>query len=305
MSRKTPLGIFKPLCQTPPMNRRDFLTTSLAAAPILTLPQIGFSQASGNRIGITDWTIGARSSLAAFDLAKASNLAAIQASFTPIPEGDETDLSTERDREAFLERSEGTGVAIASTAMGLFNKHPFKEIPEAVAWAKAGVEATHLLGVEIMLMAFFSKNDLKGDADGTAETIKRLKEVAPFAEEHGIILGLETTLSADEHLHIIDSVGSPAVQVYYDTGNSHGNGYDIEAEIRELGKELICEVHVKDTSGKIFGEGELNFVSALKALEEIGYDRWYVLEGGRVGDLSPIETMEKHAAYLREIGYSA
>ena len=64
---------------------------------------------------------------------------------------------------------------------------------------------------------------------------------------------------------------------------SHGNGYDIEKEIRQLGNELICEVHVKDKSGKIFGEGEVDFEGALQALEEIGYDRWYVLEGQKVG----------------------
>lgn len=286
------------------MNRRHFLSTALGAAALPGLPQHAFSQASGNRIGITDWTIGARSKLEAFDLAKASQLASIQASFTPVPKEGETDLSTERDREALLQKSEETGVAIASTAMGIFNKTPFKAAPEAVDWAKAGVEATHLLGIEVMLLAFFGKNDLKNDAEGTAETIKRLKQVAPLAEERGVTLGLETTIDADEHLHIIESVGSPAVQVYYDTGNSHGNGYDIEKEIRQLGRELICEVHVKDKSGQIFGEGEVDFVGALKALEEIGYDRWFILEGGKVGDFSQTETMEKHATYLRSAGYS-
>lgn len=286
------------------MDRRHFLTSSLGATTLLTLPQRAFPQATGNRIGITDWTIGARSKLEAFDLAKASRLGSIQASFTPIPKEGETDLGTERDREALLLKSEETGVAIASTAMGIFNQVPFKASPEAVDWAKAGVEATHLLGLEVMLLAFFGKNDLKNDAEGTSETIKRLKEVAPLAEERGVILALETTIDADEHLHIIDAVGSPAVQVYYDTGNSRGNGYDIEKEIRQLGRELICEVHVKDKSGEIFGEGEVDFVGALAALDEIGYDRWFVLEGGKVGDFSQTETMEKHAAYLRSIGYS-
>ncbi|MEM1443180.1 MAG: sugar phosphate isomerase/epimerase family protein [Verrucomicrobiota bacterium] len=286
------------------MNRRSFLTTAAGAAPLLTLPQFSFAQASGNRIGITDWTIGARSKLEAFDLAKKSHLASIQASFTPIPKESETDLRTEKDREALLQRSQETGVAIASTAMGVFNGSPFKSIPEAVDWAKQGVEATQRLGVGVMLMAFFGKNNLKDDEEGTAETIKRLKEVAPLAEDRNVILGLETTIDADEHLHIIDSVGSPAVQVYYDTGNSHGNGYDIEKEIRQLGSELICEVHVKDKSKKIFGEGEVDFEGALKALEEIGYDRWYILEGGKVGEFNQIETMEKHASSLRKIGYS-
>ena len=291
------------------MNRRQVLSwtlgaNALGAASLLSLPRTAFSQASGNRMGITDWTIGARSKLEAFDLAKESNLGSIQASFTPVPKEGETDLATKRDREALLQKAEETGVAIASTAMGIFNQVPFKAAPEAVDWATAGIEATHQLGIGVMLLAFFGKNNLKDDAEGTAETIKRLKQVAPLAEEKGVILGLETTIDADEHLHIIESVGSPAVQVYYDTGNSHGNGYNIEKEIRQLGKELICEVHVKDRSKKIFGQGEVDFVGALEALNEIGYDRWFILEGGKVGDFTQTETMEKHAAYLRSIGYS-
>lgn len=286
------------------MNRRHFFSGALGASSLLALPHFSLSQGTGNRIGITDWTIGAKSKLEAFDLARQSRLGSVQASFTPVPEDGETDLSTERDREALLRKSEETGVAIASTAMGIFNRVPFKAAPEAVEWAGAGVEATHQLGLEVMLLAFFGKNDLKNDAEGTAETIRRLKQVAPLAEDRNVTLGLETTIDADEHLHIIESVGSPAVKVYYDTGNSQGNGYDIEKEIRQLGRELICEVHVKDKSGEIFGQGEVDFVGALEALEEIGYDRWFILEGGKVGDFSQKETMEKHAAHLRSIGYS-
>lgn len=286
------------------MNRRHFFSSTLGAGSLLALPQFSLSQGTGNRIGITDWTIGAKSKLEAFDLARESNLASIQASFTPVPEEGETDLRTKRDRESLLRKSEETGVAIASTAMGIFNQVPFKAAPDSVEWAKAGVEATHQIGIEVMLLAFFGKNDLKNDAEGTAETIKRLKQVAPLAEDRNVILGLETTIDADEHLHIIESVASPAVKVYYDTGNSHGNGYDIEKEIRQLGRELICEVHVKDKSGELFGQGEVDFVGALKALEDIGYDRWFILEGGKVGDFSQAETMKKHAAYLRSIGYS-
>ncbi|MEM9018587.1 MAG: sugar phosphate isomerase/epimerase family protein [Verrucomicrobiota bacterium] len=247
-------------------------------------------------------TIGARSSLEAFDLAKEIGLSSIQASFDPTLGLDELDLKEERHREAILEKAESTGVAIASTAMGILNGQPFKEVPEAVGWVKEGIAVTEALGETVMLLAFFGKNDLKGDAEGTAETIRRLKEVAPVAEEKGIVLGLETTLDIDEHLHIIESVGSKAVQVYYDLGNSHGNGYDIASEIRQLGSDLICEVHCKDKGGWLFGPGEVPFAEATKALIEIGYDSWLILEGGTAEGMEKLETLQKNAEFLREIG---
>ena len=60
-----------------------------------------------------------------------------------------------------------------------------------------------------------------------------------------MIIGLENYLSADDNLKIIDRVGSPALKVYYDVGNSTDKGCDIDKEIRHLGKR-ICEFHFKD-----------------------------------------------------------
>ncbi|MGZ8899400.1 MAG: sugar phosphate isomerase/epimerase family protein, partial [Limisphaerales bacterium] len=93
-------------------------------------------------------------------------------------------------------------------------------------------------------MAQFHKGDLRGDPAGVARTIDLLRELAPRAEKAGVVFGLENYLSAVENLRIIEQVGSPAVQVYYDVGNSFDMGFDIYKEIRGL-KGHICEVHAK------------------------------------------------------------
>lgn len=95
-----------------------------------------------------------------------------------------------------------------------------------------------------------------------------------------MILGLENTLTARQNLEIIDRVGSEMVQVYYDVGNSTGNGYDVPGEIRMLGKDLICEIHLKDRKSRLLGgpEGEVDFPAVAAACKAIGYDKWYVLE---------------------------
>ena len=76
----------------------------------------------------------------------------------------------------------------------------------------------------IALLAFFSKGDIKDKPQEQAEVIRRLKQVAPEAEKAGVILGIESWLNADEHLRILDAVGSPAVQVYYDVANMEKHG---------------------------------------------------------------------------------
>ena len=134
------------------------------------------------------------------------------------------------------------------------------------------------MGVGVILLAIFGEGDIKGDEAGTREVIRRLKIAAPVAEKAGVILGIESWLSAEEHVEILDAVGSPNVQVYYDVANSHKMGYDIYEEIRWLGKARICEFHCKE-NGYLLGTGPIDFAKVREAIEDIDYRGWVVIEG--------------------------
>jgi sugar phosphate isomerase/epimerase len=135
------------------------------------------------------------------------------------------------------------------------------------------------MNLKVILVAFFARGDLKNDKPGTEEVIRRLKEIAPKAEKAGVYLGIESWLSAPEHLYILDNVASPNVRVYYDVGNSFKMGYDIYREIRELGSQRICEFHAKDYAAKGFGNGDIDFAEIRRAIDFIDYKGWIHLEG--------------------------
>ena len=92
------------------------------------------------------------------------------------------------------------------------------------------------------------------------------------------MLGIESWLSAPDHLRILDAVGSRSVQVYYDLANSTQMGYDILAEIRQLGRDRICEFHAKE-NGFLLGQGRIDFPAVRKAMDDIGYSGWIQIEG--------------------------
>ncbi|HMA53345.1 MAG TPA: TIM barrel protein, partial [Acidobacteriota bacterium] len=121
---------------------------------------------------------------------------------------------------------------------------------------------------------------------------------APKAEARGIVLALESYLSAADNLKILARVGSPAVQVYYDVGNSQDVGYPILDEIRELGSRIV-EVHAKDAKD-LYGKGSMDFPAVRKALEGIGYKGWFVLEGTKM-PLGVEESVRYDADYLRAV----
>ena len=136
------------------------------------------------------------------------------------------------------------------------------------------------------------------DVEGADAVVQRLKKVAPRAEKAGVTLGIESWLSADQHMDIIERVGSPAIKVYYDVANSNKAGYDIYNEIRRLGK-LICEFHAKDYDD-LYGKGSIDFKLVREAMDDIGYRGWFVMEGTKM-PLGVEESCRYDAEYLRGV----
>jgi sugar phosphate isomerase/epimerase len=196
------------------------------------------------------------------------------------------------------------GITFHSIAIGMLNQFPLAEEPRTAVWLVDAIDAAGALGADNVLLAFFGNGDLRWrnpegefvdesrdgfasfrlDEGKVSSVVDTLTQVEPRAREAGVILGLENTLSARQNLDIIERVGSEWLQVYYDLGNSTGNGYDVPGEIRLLGSPRICEVHLKDWNTPLLGseDGTVDMPAAASALGDIGYDRWLVLEtGGR------------------------
>jgi sugar phosphate isomerase/epimerase len=156
------------------------------------------------------------------------------------------------------------------------------------------------VGVKVVLLAFFSKGDLAGDSAGTDEVVRRLKRVAPKAEKAGVVLGLESWLTAEDTVRIMDRVGSPAVKMYYDVCNSTERGYDVPKESRWLGRKNICEFHLKE-NGSLLGRGKVDFEHVRDAINDIGYEGWMQIEGAvpRGGKL--VESYTANLKFLKTL----
>jgi len=236
------------------------------------------SQRSGQRfkIGACDWTLEKRTNPAALEVAKRLGLDGIMVDMGD-PQNGFPLLKPELQKD-YLTKSKELKVEIASLCLGILNQVPYKSDPRTQHWVADSLEASRAFGTHVVLIPFFGKADLKNDKNGTEVVIQRFKEIAPQAEKAGVVLGIESWLSAEEHMAIVDRVGSSAVKVYYDMGNSHKMGYDIYKEIRLLGKH-ICEFHAKDYDG-LFGKGTINFPEVRRAIDDIHYRGWMHIESG-------------------------
>ncbi len=282
------------------VNRRQVLQCSAGAA-LSYLPALRLLAGDPSRpfkIGACDWSLGKRHQLEALDVAKQIGLDGVQVSFGEV--GLDTDLRKPEVREEYASKCRELNVEIASLAMGVLNNRPYASDVEAEQWVADCIPVMSRMDQHVVLLAFFGKGDIKDKPDQQREVIHHLKKVAPAAEKAGVILGLETYLNAQEHLRILDAVGSPAVQVYYDVCNMHTSGYDIYREIRQLGRERICEVHAKE-NGHLLGQGEVDFSKVRLALDDIGWTGWLIIEGATVPDKSLNECYIENQRYLRSV----
>lgn len=250
----------------------------------------------GFKLGVCDWTIGKRTDPASLELAKRIGLDGVQVDFGS---GQETLPLFDPDlQKQFLAEAEKQQMGIASLALGTLNGVPYKSDPRAERWVDQSIDVCKAMGLNVVLVPFFGDADLQNDPKGTDVVVQRFKDVASKAEKAGVTLGIESWLSAEQHARIIDRVGSPAVKVYYDTGNSHKAGYDIYEEIRQLGK-LICEFHAKDYDN-LYGLGSIAFQQVRAAMDDAGYRGWIIMEGTQM-PLGVEESCRYDAKYLRTI----
>lgn len=284
------------------LTRRAMLWRSTQAAVVLSLapnvaPLFAGPAKRRFRIGACDWSIGKMDDTSAFALAKEIGLDGVQVSMG-------TAANNMHLREApvqaqFREAANAAGVAIASLAIGELNNIPYKSDLRTVDWVNDCVDVCQGLGVRVVLLAFFGKGDLRDDQAGTDEVVRRLKLVAPKAEKAGVSLGIESWLSAEQHLKILDRVGSDAVRVYYDLCNSTDRGYDIGKEIRQLGKR-ICEFHAKE-NGALLGQGNIDFKRVRAAMDAIDYSGWIQIEGAVPPGKPILESYQANCRFMRQI----
>ena len=277
------------------MTRRELLT-SLAAASLALRIKVLKAASPHVKIGACDWTLGKRTDPAALEIAKRLGLDGIMVDVGNWKE--DLPLRKPELQKKYLEMQKQIGVPVSSLALGTLNEIPLKNDPRAEQWLSDSIDVCKALGLAVILVPFFGKGDLRNDQPGTDAVVAALKRVAPKAEKTGVILGLESWLSAEQHVDILDRVSSTAVQVYYDVGNSQKAGYDIFKEIRSLGRR-ICEFHAKDNED-LYGKGTMNFPEVRRAMADIGYSGWMQIEGTKM-PLGIEESVRVDLNYLRSV----
>lgn len=283
------------------MQRRRFISTMASATGMLCLsPEFkNLFPASRFRVGACDWSINNTSNLGSMEMAKLIGLDGVQVSLGLLE--NDFHLRKSEVQAAYLQLSKIFKTQFTGLAIGELNNYPYKSDPRTDNWVGDSIDVAKVLGVKVILLAFFSKGDLKNDVKGTEAVISKLKNVAVKAEKAGVTLGIESWLSAEEHMYIIDQIGSSHIKVYYDVANSEKMGYPIYDEITWLGKKnMICEFHFKE-NGFLLGQGKVDFNKVRSCLDAIHYKGCIQIEGAVPEGKTMLESYKLNNAFTRQV----
>ncbi|MDU1903135.1 MAG: sugar phosphate isomerase/epimerase family protein [Dysgonomonas sp.] len=196
-------------------------------------------------------------------------------------------------QELFVSECNRLGIQFSSIAMSAFYGQSFAKrdnyeqlIEECIATMKA-------LGVKVAFLPMGNQSDLVKEPELYPIVLERLKVVAKKAEAAGVVIGIETTLTAKEEAKLIDKINSPAIKSYVNFSSILKRNGDIIKELKTLGKDRIIQIHASNTDGFwIENDPALNMPKIKKTLDKIGWNGWLVVERSR--DTSDVHNVKKN-----------
>jgi sugar phosphate isomerase/epimerase len=228
------------------------------------------------RIGVTDWNLMLGADPKAVSLASQLGFEGVQVSFGRKIVDNKMPLDNPEIIAQYLQLSKQYAIPIDGTCVDRLHDNGLKSDKLAPKWVLDAIRLTKDLHTKVLLVPFFGKWALTNQAE-MDYTGDALRDLAPEAEKAGVILGIEDTISAEDNVRMIERAHSKNVMVYYDVGNSTKAGFDIVKEIRWLGKERICQFHLKDNPNYL-GEGPIEFGPVMHTIRDIGFSGYANLE---------------------------
>lgn len=169
---------------------------------------------------------------------------------------------------------------------------------------RRSIAAAEFLGASVVLVAAFrDRCPNVTDESSYGPVVGDLRKVAPAAADAGVVLGLETSLSPVDSRKLVEMVNHPAVQVYYDLHNMEFYRHKDQAVpgIAAIGKEHICQVHLKNEKKLLSEPGWIDWTAAVRSLRAIQYEGWYVFESAHTDPQQCIEATEHNIAFVRRV----
>ncbi len=213
-------------------------------------------------------------------------------------------LAIDSVRTKFLQTARENKVEIFSLAMTGYYAQAFCSRPEYKQSIAGCINTMRQMGVKHAFLPLGVQCDLRKEPGLRAAVVERLKVAGKMAEEAGVVIGIETALSAKEEVQLLKEIGSPAIKIYFNFSNPLKEGRDLLSELKILGRDRISMIHATNKDSVLLQDDkELNLYQVKQTLDAMGWSGWLVIERSREAARArePKYNYGANTAYLKKI----
>lgn len=207
-------------------------------------------------------------------------------------------------RNLFLKTARENKVEIFSLAMTGYYAQSFCGRAEYIRSIEDCIKTMKLMQVKNAFLPLGVQCDIRKDPSIRDSVIARLKVAGKMAEQAGVVIGIETALSAMEEVQLLKEIGSPAIKIYFNFSNPVKEGRDLISELKILGKDRISMIHATNKDSLwLQNDPQIDMYKVKKTLDEIGWSGWLVIERSRDAN-KPRDVKGNfgaNTAYLKEV----
>lgn len=271
------------------MKRKDFLRA--CAAGVVALPfatrasgAFGPLRKSRYKIAVIDLMILKRQKLSALPLAGEIGADGLEVDMGGLGNRPtfENKLADPAVRQQYIEKAKELNLEICSLAMTGFYAQSFAKREGIEKTVGDCIETMKEMRIKTAFLPLGVQGDLVKNPELRPAIVERLKIVGKMAEKAGVVIGIETALSAAGEVKLLEEVGSKSIQIYFNFANPLEAGRDLCEELRILGKNRICQIHCTDKDGVwLENNTRLDMKKVKATLDKMGWKGWLVIERSR------------------------
>lgn len=273
---------------------------------LLMIASQGLAQTTRYKVGLIDLMLLKRQKLGAITLTQQIGADGLELDMGGLGKRPtfENQLANDSIRQVFMDKAKELKLEICSLAMTGYYAQSFCGREEYQQSIRDCIKTMKAMNIKVAFLPLGVQCDLKKDPSIRDSVVSRLKVAGKMAEEAGVVIGIETALSAKEEVALLKEIGSPAIQIYFNFSNPLKEGRDLYKELKILGKNRICMIHATNKDGVwLEKDPEIDMLKVKKTLDKMKWSGWLIIERSR--DASKPKDVKgnysANTAYLKKI----
>lgn len=242
------------------------------------------AQKSRYKVGLIDLMLLKRQKLSAVALAKELTADGLEVDMGGLGNRPTFDnkLLTDSIRQQYLKAAKENGIELFSLAMTGYYAQSFCGREEYLQSISDCIKTMQLMGIQTAFLPMGVQCDIASGPGIRDSVISRLKVAGAMARKAGVVIAIETALSASQEKQLLKEIGSPAIKIYFNFSNPLKAGRNLYKEMKILGATNIAMIHATNKDSVwLEKDPQIDLYKVKKVLDKMRWSGWLVVERSR------------------------